>query len=139
MLDIDAKINVIIIYILVKYNAPVGCDGRLYDRGVKLSPEGLFGREDYKEHASRGTYTLHSLYLLLWANFGSFCISLLTQPNSYNLISGKVISKRLSLAHYCMSQLKSCWKYIRNNLRLTDEQRVFFVAGCLEKFLQVYI
>ena len=124
-------------HLFAKYDAPVSRDGHLYDSGVELSPEGLFGREDYKEHACRGTYTLHSLYLLLWANFGCFCISLLTQPNSYNLIAGKVISKGLPLAQYCVSQLRTLWKHIRDNLKLSEEQRVFFVAACLDKFLQV--
>lgn len=51
----------------------------LYDCGVELTADGHYGRPDYIAHATRGTYTLHSLYFLLWANFGAFCISLLTQ------------------------------------------------------------
>lgn len=63
----------------LQYDSKIKPDGLLYDCGVELSPEGQFGRQDYLKHASRGTYSLHSLYLLLWANFGAFCIALLTQ------------------------------------------------------------
>ena len=63
----------------LQYNSKIHPDGLLYDCGVELSPDGQFGRQDYVKHATRGTYSLHSLYLLLWANFGTFCIALLTQ------------------------------------------------------------
>ena len=55
---------------LYQYNAKIDPDNLLYDCGVKLSSEGLFGCQDYVKHATRATYTLYSLYLLLWANFG---------------------------------------------------------------------
>ena len=112
-------------------------DGLLYDCGVELSPEGQFGRQDYKKHACRGTYTLHSLYLLLWANFGCFCVTLLTQPDSDQRIHGKIISEWLSLRHYCVSQLKTLWLHLRNNLGLTDEQRAFFVMRAMDRLWQV--
>ncbi len=109
----------------------------LYDCGVELSPEGQFGRQDYKKHACRGTYTLHSLYLLLWSNFASFCMALLTQPDSDQRIHGHVISEWLSLRHYCVSQLRTLWMHMRNNLGLTDEQRSFFVMQAMSRLLQV--
>ncbi len=112
-------------------------DGLQYDCGVELSPEGQFGRQDYKQHACRGTYTLHSLYLLLWANFGAFCMALLTQPDSDERIHGVVISEWLSVRHYCLSQLKTVWLHMRNNMGLSEEQRAFFVTQALSRLRQV--
>lgn len=120
-----------------QYDAIIHHDGLLYDCGVELSPDGQFGRQDYKKHACRGTYTLHSLYLLLWANFGCFCMSLLTQLSSDEHIHGKIISEWLSLRHYCVSQLKTLWMHIQNNLGLSEEQRAFFVMRALNRFPQV--
>jgi len=121
----------------LQYDATISPNGLLYDCGVELSPEGQFGRQDYKKHACRGTYTLHSLYLLLWANFGSFCMALLTQPDSDQHIHGHIISKQLSLRHYCLSQLKTVWMHIRNNLALTEEQRSFFIMRAMDNLHQV--
>ena len=124
---------------ILQYDAIVGPGGKLYDCGVELSPEGLFGRQNYKAHACRGTYTLHSLYLLLWANFGCFCMSLLTQPKSSKHIHGNIISKKLPLRHYCMSQLQTLWMHMRDNLGISEEQRAFFVTKALNQFLQVCV
>ena len=109
----------------------------MYDSGVKLSEGGYFGRHDYEKHACRGTLTLHSLYLLLWANFGSFCISLLTQPDSAKHIHGHIISKKQPLRHYCVMQLKEVWMHIQKNLGLSEEQRSFFIMRALGRFLEV--
>ena len=76
---------------LPQYNRKIGDGGCCYDCGVELSPEGLFGQPDYVMHATRGTYTLHSLYLLLWANFGTFCMALLTQLGAEAAIHGPII------------------------------------------------
>lgn len=111
----------------------------MYDCGVELTPDGHFGRQDYKNHACRGTYTLHSLYLLLWANFGSFCMALLTQPDSDQRIRGHIISEKLSLRDYFVAQLKDLWVHFQNNLGLSEEQRSFFVMTAMSKFHQVYI
>ena len=120
-----------------KYNAKINLDGLLYNCGVELSPEGLFGRQDYVKHATRGTYTLHSLYLLLWANFGAFCIALLTQPKAEADIHGPIISKRLSVRDYCISQLRTVWMHMRNNLHLSDEERSFLVTACTNRLHKV--
>lgn len=119
-----------------QYDDIIHRDGLLYDCGVRLSPEGQF-IPDCVKHATRGTYTINSLYLLLWANFGSFCMSLLTQPNSDQHIHGNIISKKLSLRHYCVCQLKNAWKHIHNNLYLSETQRSFFVMRALTKLHQV--
>ena len=89
------------------------------------------------KHASRGTYTLHSLYLLLWANFGAFCIALLTQPDSDDKIHGNLISDWISVRHYCVSQLRTLWMHMRNNLNLSEEERTFFVMRAMKKFYEV--
>ena len=120
-----------------QYNAKIDPDDLLYDYGVELSSEGLFGHQDYMKHATRGTYTLHSLYLLLWANFGAFCMALLTQPEAEAAIYGPIISKRLSVRQYCVSQLRTVWKHIRKNLGLSDEERSFLVMCFTKRFYKV--
>ena len=108
-----------------------------YDCGVELSPEGTYGRQDYLSHANRGTYTLHSLYLILWANFAALSVSLLTQPGATEKIHGTVISNWLSIRHYCVSQLRTVWLHIRNNLGISDEERSFFIMRCMKKLFEV--
>ena len=120
-----------------QYNFTLGYCGYHYDCGVELSPEGWFGRPDYEKHATRGTYTLHSLYLLLWANFGAFCIALLTQPEAEAAIHGAIISKWLSVRQYCVSQLHTIWMHMRNNLDLSDEERSFLVMRCTKRLYEV--
>ena len=109
----------------------------MYDCGVELTADGEFDRLDYRKHACRGTYTLHSLHLLLWANFGSFCMGLLTQPHSYQQMHGHIFSEELSLRDFCVDHLKSLWKHLSNNLNLLEEQRSFFVMSALTKFHHV--
>ena len=62
----------------------------MYDCGCELNQDGQYGRKDYIPHATRGTLSLHSWYLMLWTNFGAFCVGLLTQPNAIKQISGNV-------------------------------------------------
>ena len=111
----------------------------LHEHGVELSTRGLLRRQDYMECACRSTYTLHSLYLLLWAKFGTFCVSLLTQPDVEQHIHGPIISKEVPLRSYCLSQLQSVWYHIRNNLNIFDEQRSFLVMQAMWNFYKVSI
>ena len=104
---------------------------------MELSPEGQFGQPDYVKHATRGTYTLHSLYLLLWANFGAFCMALLTQPRAEVAIHGPIISNWLSARHYCVSQLRTIWMHIQTNLGLSDEERSLLVMRCTMRLYEV--
>ncbi len=90
-----------------------------------------------RSYVNRGTLTLHSLYLLLWANFGSFCIALLTQPDAYENIRGHVISSWQPLRRYCLSQLRTVWMHICNNMDLSLEQRSFFIMEAMAKVQQV--
>ena len=122
-----------------QYDAKINPEGLLYDCGVEFSPDGKYGHQDYMKHASRGTYTLHSLYLLLWANFGAFCVALLTQPDSDDKIHGNLISDWISVRHYCVSQLRTLWMHMRNNLSLSEEERTFFVMRAMKKFYEVQL
>ena len=121
-----------------QYNIKIGHGGYCYDCGVELSADGQYGRQDYVEHATRGTLTLHSLYLLLWANFGTLCMALLTQPEAEETIHGSIISKQLSVRHYCVSQLRTVWMHMRNNLGLLDEEQSFLVMRCTKRLYEVY-
>ena len=121
----------------LQYDSKIKPEGLLYDCGVELTAEGQLGRQDYKKHANRGTFTLHSLYFLLWANFGSFCISLLTQPEAEANLHGPIISEWLSVRHYCVSQLRTMWLHMRNNLGLSDEERSFLVMKLMWRFCEV--
>jgi hypothetical protein len=123
---------------IIQYDAKINPEGLLYDCGVEFSPDGKYGRQDYMKHASRGTYTLHSLYLLLWSNFGAFCVALLTQPDSDDKIHGNLISDWISVRHYCVSQLRTLWMHMRNNLNLSEEERTFFVMRAMKKFYEVH-
>jgi hypothetical protein len=111
-------------------------DGLLYDCGCELTADGDYGRADYAQ-AHRGTLNLSSLYLLLWVNFGGFCLSLLTQPDAQNVIKGHVISEWRSVRRYCFSQLQTMWMLMRNNFKFSDEERTLFVTTALQKFLEV--
>ena len=126
------------IFCFLQYISKIGPDGIFYDRGVKISSEGMLEHEDAKMHAftPRGTCSLHSLYLLLWANFGTFCLSLLTQPTSYKNLHGNIMSKTLSLRKYCLSQLRLFWNQLLQ-LGFTEEARSFFVLQAMNNFLVV--
>lgn len=132
-------------------------EGLLYDCGCELTADGDYGRADYSAHALRGTLNLHSLYLLLWVNFGGFCLSLLTQRDAQNALKGwkmwtvlveplrhcdlcllgGVISDWQSVRHYCLSQLKTMWMLMRDNLSFSDEERTLFVTTALHNFFDV--
>ena len=127
------------LYNYVQYDSKIGTEGLLYDCGVELTEDGLLGRQDYKQHANRGTYSLHSLYFLLWANFGSFCISLLTQPEAEARLHGPIISKEVSVRHFCVSQLRSMWRHMRDSLGLSEEERSFFVMRLMWRLYRVYM
>ena len=104
---------------------------------MELSADGQYGRQEYVKHATRGTYTLHSLYLLLWANFGTLCMALLTQPEAKAAIHGPIISSWQSVKHYCVSQLRTIWTHMQNNLHLLNEERSFLVMCCTKRLYEV--
>lgn len=83
--------------------------------------------------------SLNALYVLLLANFGSFCMSLLTQPDMKQQLLGPIISDFLPLRSYCIAQVKMHWLFLQNLMNLTEEERSFFVVQIMMKFRQVSI
>ena len=124
-------------YILCVQYKEKTTEGRLYDCGVELASDGTYGRPDYLQHATRGTLSLHSLYLILWANFGAFCMALVTQADAQEKICGPVISTWQSVRHYCVMQLRSVWLHIGNKLQLSLDVRSFFIMQCMQNLLEV--
>ena len=137
--EVTAWIPVQCFVCLLQYDSKISHNGCLYNCGVELTPDGYFGHHDYLKHACRGIYTLHSLYFLLWANFGAFCIALLTQPDADKKLCGTIISDSLPIRHYCVSQLKTLWLSMRDNLNITSEQRSSLVTRCMKRFYEVNI
>lgn len=111
-----------------------------YDCGVDFLPDGTYGRPEYifRRTSSALVDNLHSLYVMLWANFASFCVSLLTQPDAESGISGKIISGVLPVRHYCFSQLYKQWLHMQTFMRFSSlEELTFFIMKLLETFFQV--
>lgn len=119
-----------------QYPFYVGKGGYHYDCGMELNPDGSYGRPEYMDRVNQGTFTLKSLYLLMWANFGSFCVALLTQPDSYQHL-GPIFTDWQPLRNYCVSQLRTLWMFMQNNLVLTEEERCFFVQRAMTRFHEV--
>ena len=111
--------------------------GRLYDCGVEINADGQYGRPDYLTRVEKGTLSLHSLYLLLWANFGAFCLNLLTQGR--DALRGHVISDYQAVRHYCKSQMGAMWLHLSISLSLTDEQLSLLIVRSMQRMIQVYV
>ena len=104
---------------------------------MEFTFDGAYGRPSYAARANQGTFTLHSLYLLLWANFGCFCMALLTQPDSYHHLRGPIISGWQSVRNYCIWELRTLWMFMQDNLGLTEEERCFYVMNAMTTFHEV--
>ena len=122
-----------------QYDSVVGPNGQFYDTGVELTAEGLYGRHDYLKHVTRGTLSLHSLYLILWSNFASFSLALLTQPKAEANLAGKILSNSEPAREYCVAQMKKLWVLLRNGLGVSDEERLLLVKSCLNNLLEVQV
>ena len=109
----------------------------MYDCGVVLNEDGNYDRHEYLQRAEKGILNLHSLYLLLWCNFGAFCVNLLTQRDS--VIKGTIISSYQSIRHYCKSQLSLMWLHMSTNIGLTDEQLSLLIVCSMKRMIQVYM
>lgn len=109
----------------------------LYDCGVELSRDGMYGRPDYLPHATRGTLSLHSLYFILWTNFTAFYMALVTQPDALEKIRGPIISPRQDVHRYCVGQLRNVWHHLGNKLSLSPKEQSFFIMQCMERLLEV--
>ncbi|XP_065913406.1 uncharacterized protein [Dysidea avara] len=101
--------------------------GLMYDCGCEVNEDGQYGRKDYIPHATRGTLSLHSWYLMLWTNFGTFCVGLLTQPEALDQIKGRILSDWMSIRGYCITQLRTVWLQMRTNMGFGDDERSFFI------------
>lgn len=126
-----------LLIIFYQYDTKVSPEDNFYNFGVELTADGLFGHHNYIKHATRGTLSLHSLYLLLWANFGAFCMALLTQPDSHTKIHAKLISEDLQIRSYCLSKVKELWNHIGNFLYLTSEERTLYATRAMINFYEV--
>ena len=66
-------------------------------------------------------------------------MALLTQPMSQKKVHGPIISEWQAVRHYCLSQLRTVWMHMRNNLSMSDEERAFFITQCLMNLYEVGI
>ena len=122
---------------IVQFDAPVSREkGTFYNYGVQLKSGGIYAKHSYHKHATRGTLSLHSLYLLLWMNFSAFCVGLITQQNTEEQLR-MLLSDDLPVRSYCISQVRSLWSYMRNNLLALDEELAFLIQRCSNSLLQV--
>ena len=111
-----------------------------YENGVMLNEEGDYGRPEYLYRAENGILSLHSLYLLLWSNFGAFCLNLLIQRGSVlNSKSSIISSDYQTIRHYCKSQMISMWSHMNVNLKLNDQQLSLLVVRSMQRMIQVCV
>ena len=116
---------------------PVGQNDVYYDNGVQFTSSGFFGHQSYIKHATRGTLSLHSLYLLLWANVGAFCIGLLTDPDAENKLVGSIFADYFPVRMFCMKQLKELWHHLSTTIGISVEERSFLVSRSMWNLLKV--
>ena len=122
----------------MQYETAVGPDTQFYDSGVELTPEGLYAHHDYLKHVTRGTLSLPSLYLVLWASFAGFSLALLTQPDAESGLRGKLLSSSVEPARdYCLTQTRKMWSLLKTGLGISEEERLLLVKGCLKSLLEV--
>ena len=124
-------------FLFWQYDIPVGYGGIFYDTGAQLSSEGFFSQLSHLKHSTRGTLSLQSLYLLLWANFGACCVGLLVDPGAISRMSGKIFSETLPIRQFCMSQLKTMWDHLSSTLGISVEERSLLISHSMWNFLKV--
>ena len=125
-----------LLFIILQLESPVYA-GKYYDSGVCLTDDGLPSKPEYIVRMSNATLSVHSLHLLLWANFGAFSISLLTRPGSTEQISGTLISKDLPIRHYCLDNVIKMWNCMHKALHLSAEELTFFIKRCMLRLIDV--
>ena len=91
------------------------------------------------QHSIGSGLSLNSRCMLLWINAASFCVSLLTRDRER--LSGMLsnTSSRAQIEEHCVSQLRHLWKFMRNNMQLTDEELSYLVMMCMRTNLQVCV
>jgi len=120
-----------------QFDAPVSRqNGIFYNFGTGLQPKsGIYAKHSYLKHATRGTLNLHSLYLLLWANFSAFCVSLITSQNAEMQLTS-LLSDDLPVRALCVSRLRSLWTHMRNSLHVLDEGLAYLIQKCSEAIIR---
>ena len=91
------------------------------------------------QHSIGSGLSLNSRCMLLWINAASFCVSLLTRDRERlsGILSNS--SSRAQIEEHCVSQLRHLWKFMRNNMQLTDEELSYLVMMCMRTNLQVCV
>jgi hypothetical protein len=115
----------------------VGVDDVHYNDGVVLNKDGFYEHQTYIKHATRGTLSLQSLYLLLWSNVSSLCVGLLTDVDSETKLIGHLFPEYFTIRSYCMKQLKSLWNHLSVTVGISCEERSFLVSRSMWNLLQV--
>ena len=114
--------------------------GELYDVATSLSDDGFVKNLKYIPHMSRGTLSIHSNYLTLWANYGALCICLLMNPilsEKLTETEESIFSPCVRLRHDCFSRTLEAWQLLSSNLNITTEERVALVNHSLEGYYKV--
>ncbi len=106
--------------------------GIFYDHGVELTEGGLYGRQSYLQVARERQLHLPSLYLLLWANFASFGVALLTQENAEQRLL-QLLSSQTTVKH----AVHSLWKTMQGNFNLLHEELSFFLMAAMLRVIEV--
>lgn len=97
-----------------------------------LTLKGLRANSGYREVA------YEAQYILMWVNFGAFCVHLLTQEMALQNLQ-KVFSGFIPIRHYCRAQMSTCWIHMRSMLQLTTEQVSYLIDRCMQQSLVVNI
>ncbi len=128
-----------LLFLKFQYDSPVGPEGQFYGFGVELSNEGFYACMDTIQHVTRGTYSLHSLYSLLWANFSLLFVALLTQPGCVERLSGKLFSSGDTIVELCSAQMMRFWDLLCSGLSVSEEERSLLVTDCLNRLIEVSV
>ena len=120
------------VYMCVQIDGPVSVEeGRPYQEGAQITNDDL---SHLLQHSIKRDFSLNSRCMLLWINVASFCVSLLTRDRER--LSG-ILASTEPMEKYCVSQLRHIWKFMRNNMQLTDEELSYLVMMCMRAYLQV--
>lgn len=97
----------------------------------------MYGRPEYEECAIGSPMNLHSWYLILWANFGAFCIGLISQPDARERIEKVLPSFHTDIHHYCVAQMRSIWLHMNSGMNLFAEKITFFIDRAMSNLVKV--
>ena len=109
----------------------------LYDIATQLSGDGLDQEHTQLMHTTRGTLNIYSRYFMLWANYSTLCLGLLTDPSLAKELEGEVFSSGIPLRQYCLSRASETWQLLSQNMNITAEERVHLVNQTIEYYYMV--